>query len=264
MLFKKKSSFFLFFIFLIFALLTYQSIKGWSRISDFPSYPLKILEQGSSAFIKTVKNFFNTYIIIIGKEDENRRLIEQIKKTEQERNQYLEAQHENRRLRDLLELKSQRAAYVTTAEVFAGDPTNWFRILWINKGMDDGISRDMVAVTPLGVVGRIHKVLKNRANIILMTDINSSVAVRIQSSRTGGVLEGRGNDKCYLKYVRQEEDVSVGEKIITSGLDGIYPEGLQVGHITAVKKKDGELFYEIEVATSQNLNAVEEVAILRR
>lgn len=264
MLFKKKSLFFLFFIFLIFALLTYQSIKGWSRISDYPSYPLRILEQGSSAFIKNVKNFFNTYIIIIGKEDENRRLIEQIKKIGQEKNQYLEAQHENRRLRDLLELKSQRADYVTTAEVFAGDPTNWFQILWINKGMDDGISRDMVAVTPLGVVGRIHKVLKNRANIILMTDINSSVAVRIQSSRIGGILEGRGNDKCYLKYVRQEEDVSVGEKIITSGLGGIYPEGLQAGHITAVRKKDGELFYEIEVVASQNLNAVEEVTILRR
>jgi rod shape-determining protein MreC len=55
-----------------------------------------------------------------------------------------------------------------------------------------------------------------------------------------------------------------GEKLITSGLDGIYPEGLQIGYVTDVRKKSGELFQVIEVATTQNLNAIEEVAILKR
>jgi rod shape-determining protein MreC len=266
MFLKKRFFIFIIFILLIFAVLTYQSIRNNPDASrfDFFNYPLEILEQGISTFSKGIKNFFRSYILIVGKEDENRRLVKQIEKIKQEKNQYLESTHENERLRALLELKFQRADYITTAEVFARDSTNWFQILWINKGMDDSISKDMIAVTPLGAVGRIHRVLKNRANVILITDVNSSVAVRIQSSRIEGILEGRGDDKCYLKYVPQDVDVVAGEKLITSGLDGIYPEGLQIGYVTDVRKKSGELFQVIEVATAQNLNAIEEVAILKR
>ncbi len=266
MFLKKRFFIFIIFILLIFVVLTYQGVKSSPDTSKFGffNYPLEILEQGISTFNKSIKNFFRSYVLIVGKEDENRRLAEQIKKIEQEKNQYLEAKYENEKLRALLELKLRRADYVTAAEVFARDPTNWFQILWIDKGMDDSISKDMIAVTPLGVVGRIHRVLKNRANVILITDINSSVAVRIQSSRIEGILEGRGNDKCYLKYVPQDVDIMVGERIITSGLAGIYPEGLQIGYVTDVRKKSGEFFQLIEVATAQKLNAIEAVAILKR
>jgi rod shape-determining protein MreC len=264
MFFKKRFLIFVVFILFIFSLLTYQSIKGEIRIFELSLYPLRILEQISSAVIKGIRDVFKSYILIVGKEYENRRLIEEINRFKQERNKYIEAKYENERLRRLLELKSKRANYVTAAEVFARDPTNWFQVLWINKGRDDGISRDMIAVTHLGPVGRIHRVFNNRANIILITDVNSSVAVRIQSSRIEGILEGRGDNRCYLKYVPQEAEVKVGERVITSGLDGIYPEGLLIGYVTDVEKKSGELFQLIEVAPAQDLNAVEEVVILKR
>jgi len=263
---RLKKRFFIIFILLIFSVLTYQGVKGApdNSVFSFLNYPLEILEQGISTLTKNIKDFFNSYILIVGKEEENKRLAEQIKKIEHEKNQYLEAANENERLRELLELKSQRADYVTAAEVFARDPTNWFQVLWINKGVDDGISRDMIAVTSVGPVGRIHRVFKDRASVILITDVNSSIAVRMQSSRVEGILEGRGDDRCYLKYVPQYVDVVVGEKVITSGLDGIYPEGLLVGYITKVKKRSREFFQIIEVTPAQHLNAVEEVAILKR
>lgn len=266
MFLKKRFFIFIFFILSIFVVLTYQGVKGSPDTSrfDFFNYPLEIFEQGISTFSESIKNFFRSYILIVGKEDENRRLVKQIKKIEQEKTQYLEAKYENERLRLLLKLKSQRADYVAVAEVFAKDPTNWFQILLINKGVNDGISKDMIAVTPLGIVGRILRVFNDSAKIILITDVNSSVAVRIQSSRAKGILEGSGGNRCYLKYVSQDVDVMVGEKIITSGLDGIYPEGIQIGYVTNVKKRAGDFFQVIEVATAQNLNAVEEVAILKR
>ena len=261
---KKKLFFFALFILLIFALLTYQSIKGKSRFIDFPLYPLRILEQGTSTLIKSVKNLFNTYILIVGKEEENRRLREKVKRLEKEINGYIEAEYENRRLRAILKLSSERPDYVAAAEVFARDPTNWFQILWINKGLKDGIARDMVAVTPLGPVGKIHRVFKTGSSIILITDVNSSVAVRLQSSRTEGILEGRGDDGCYLKYVSKKADVKKGDRVVTSGLDGMYPEGLLIGYVSDVKKEGGGMFQMVEVEPSQDLNTIEEVAILKR
>lgn len=261
---KKKSIIFTFFILLIFALLTYQSIKGESRFLNFPLYPLKIIEQGSTAVIKGVRNLFNSYILIVGKEDENRRLLDRINKFEQEKNRYIEAELENERLRKILQLKSEKSDYVTTAEVFARDPSSWFQLIWINKGKQDGITKDMVAVTPLGPVGRVHRVFNDGAIIILITDVNSSVAVRLQSSRIEGILEGRGDNRCYLKYVAKDAEVRTGERIITSGLEGIYPEGLLIGYITGVKKEGEEMFQLIDAAPAQDLNSVEEVAILKR
>ena len=261
---KKKFSLFAFFILLVFALLTYQSVKSKSRFLDLPMYPLKILERGSSAVIKSVKNLIYTYIIIAGKEAENKKLIDKINRSMHEKNMYGEIRLENERLRKILNLKSERHDYITTAGVFARDPTNWFQILWINKGTNDGIAKDMVAATSLGPVGKIHGVFKEGANIILITDINSSVAVRLQSSRIEGVLEGRGDNRCTLKYVSRESEVKVGERIVTSGLEGIYPAGLLIGYVTDVTKEEEEMFQLIEVTPSQDLNTVEEVAILKR
>jgi rod shape-determining protein MreC len=265
MLLKKKFLIFIFIILLIFSLLTYQGIKKEDVNSpELPLNPLMLVQRGISYLTDGVKDFFTAYILIAEKEKENRILIEQLKKTEQERNQFQESRYENERLRKLLELKTQRADFITSADVFARDPTNWFQSLWINKGRNEKVSKDMIAVTPRGVVGRVHRVLKNISNVVLLTDINSSVAARIQTSRVEGILEGSGDTICYLKYISRNEKVAIGDKIITSGLDGIFPEGLHIGYVTDVRKKRGDLFHVIEVSTAQNLNSVEEVAILKK
>ncbi len=261
---KKRLILFALFILLVFGLLTFQSIKGKSHFINFTLYPLTIAEKGTSAIMNKIRNFFNTYIIIFGKERENRGLHEKIDKLKQEKNEFLESRNENERLRKILKLKKARTDYVVTAKVLARDPTNWFQILWINKGMSSGIAKNMVAVTTIGPVGKVHRVFQKGSNIILITDINSSVAVRLQTSRIEGILEGRGDNRCYLKYILKNADVKVGEKLVTSGLDGIYPEGLLIGHVTNVRKDSEEMFQIIEAEPAQNLNSLEEVVILKR
>ncbi len=251
-------------VLLVFILLRYQSLKGEGRFLDLSIYPLQKLEQGGSAVINSVTDFFNTYIMIVGKEEENRKLRDQLKKNEQEKNKYIETGLENERLRKILKLTSERPDEITAAEVFARDPANWFYLLWINKGTDDGITRDMVAVTPLGPVGKVHRVFDTDASIILLTDVNSAVAVRLQSTRVGGILEGRGDGACSIKYVSKRTEVKIGERVVTSGLDGIFPEGLLVGHVSEIRKEEGEMFQLIKVLPAQDLNAIEEVVILRR
>ena len=264
MFFKKSLFIFAVITLLVFLLLTYQSIKGKWHLSGIPSYPVRVISHGTSTVINKVMDFFHAYILITGIEEENRKLRERIGIYEQEKNRYIEAEYENIRLRGLLDLKSTGAVRVSAAEVFARDPVNWFQILWINKGSNDDIKRDMIAVTPAGIVGKIHNVYVNRSGIILITDVNSSVAVRIQTSRVDGILQGRGGGSCYLKYVQKNSNVRVGDKVITSGLDGLYPEGLLAGHVASVRSGDKYLFQEIEVEPAQNISQVEEVIILRR
>lgn len=266
MFFKKRPYVFIvIFILIVFSLLSYQAIRGVPKgvtVSVF-IHLLKTPQEGVSSILRSGKNLLKSYILIVGKEEEIKRLKDNVKELEQERNRFIEVLSENKRLREILELKSKTTHYVTTATVFARDPTNWFQTLWIDKGSEAGIRKDMIAVTPSGVVGRIYKVFKDTANIILITDINSSLAVRLQTLRHEGILEGRGGDKCHLKYIPEGKEVRIGERVITSGLDGVYPQGLQVGYISNVIEKSGGLFQYIEVTPSQNPNKIEEVAILK-
>ncbi len=261
---RKRFFLFVFFILLLFALLTFQGIKGKSRFIDFPLYPLKLLEQSSTAVINSIKNVFNSYIMIVGKEAENISLTDELNEFKEEENRYLETGLENERLRKILQLKSRRHDYITSAEVFARDPSSWFQKLWINKGTDDGVERDMVVATSIGPVGRVHRVLKQGANVMLITDVNSSVAVRLQSSRIEGIMEGRGDDRCYMKYVSKDVEVKPGDRVITSGLEGIYPRGMLIGYVTDVKSEGEEIFQLIEVVPAQSLSTLEEVAVLKR
>ncbi|MBL7049394.1 MAG: rod shape-determining protein MreC [Nitrospira sp.] len=263
-MYKKKIFLFSLFLLFVFGLLTYQSIKGGPLLYNVPLLPMKMLERSGSAVIKSVNDFLNTFVLISGRQAELESLRLEIQEHDKEKNSFLEADLENRRLRRLLDLKSERPDYVAAAEVFARDPTNWFQVLWINKGSDSGIEKDMVAVTPSGPVGRIHRVFERSSDIILLTDVNSSVAVRLQESRQDGILAGNGDNRCFLKYISKNEKVLIGERVVTSGLDGIYPEGLLIGTVTEKKTAGDEIFQIIEVTLSQSLNEVEEILILKR
>lgn len=262
-MFKKRYVVSTVFVLLIAAILFFQGRPGKKSISDTPVYPIKTIEQGMSAVIKVTGDFLRTYILP-RKGLEARALNEKLIKLEQESSRYIEAELENKRLRDMLELKSQRPEFVTAAEVFARDPSNWYQVIWVNKGSDDGVAKEMIAVTPAGVVGRVHRIFNDTASVILLTDVNSALAVRMQSSRAEGILEGRGGNVCYLKYVPSEVEVEVGDAVISSGLDGIFPEGLVAGYVTELVKDEGGVFHTIKVAPAQDLNSLEEVAILKR
>lgn len=264
MVFKKRLFLFAVFLLLVFLLLTYQGMKGKKYLPDVPSYPLRLISYAGSFVINRVTDFFHTYILVVGKEEENKRLRERIRMYERAENTYLESERERERLRSLLELKSSVTGRAVVAEVFARDPTNWFQVLWINKGARDGIDRKMIALSSVGPIGRIHTVYDTKASILLLTDVNSSVSVRMQDSRVEGILEGRGGRSCFVKYVQRDVDVKVGERVITSGLDGLYPRGLLAGFVTNVRKEGDELFQEIEVKPAQNLSQIEEVMILGR
>lgn len=198
------------------------------------------------------------------REKENKKLKDEVKRLLEEQQQYQEILLENRRLRDLLSLKEREQKYVTSARVVSRGADQWSNIFILDKGYVNGVTKDMTAITPRGLVGKIAKVSASSSSLLLLTDLNFSVAVRLQNSRREGVLSGTGFRKCQLKYIPQDEVVKLGVAIVTSGLDSLFPRGVPVGYISKIDKKRTALFQDIEVTPFVDDTEVEEVAIIRR
>jgi len=197
------------------------------------------------------------------REEENTRLKADLGRFFEEQQKYQETLVENRRLRDLLSLKEREQRYVTAARIISRGADQWSNMFILDKGYVDGVAKDMSAITPKGLVGKIVAVSASSSSLLLLTDLNFSVAVRLQESRREGILSGTGLRKCQLKYIPLEEVVKLGVAVITSGLDSLFPEGVPVGYISKVNKKGTALFQDIEVTPFADDTKVEEVAIIR-
>jgi rod shape-determining protein MreC len=196
--------------------------------------------------------------------EENRRLKSELAALILQQQRYEEILLENKRLKEILSLKNDRPDYVATAKVISRGYGRLLNTLVINKGANDGIKKDMAVITTAGLVGKIDSVRNNFSEVLLLTDPNFSVAVRLQHSRRKGIVSGAGHKYCLMKYIPPEESVDVGEAVLTSGLDGIFPAGLPVGIVYNIDKEGIEFFQDIQVLPFQDNAKIEEVVILSK
>lgn len=243
------------------SLMTYQSNRE-------PLLPLKFLNNALNWFhdIKhSVKDSITSpFKRIFLKEEENIRLKEDLNNLLKERQKYREALLENKRLRELLSLKEKEHRYVTAARVIARGTDQWSNTFVLDKGLSDGVTKDMLAITHRGLVGKISSVSDSYSTLLLLTDINFSSAARLQESRIEGVLSGTGFRKCLLKYIPYEEKVEQGNTVITSGLDSLFPQGIPIGYVSKVNKKGTGLFQDIEVLPFEDTSKIEELVIIKK
>ncbi len=183
---------------------------------------------------------------------------------------------ENQFLRNWLgELKSEKdireaaASWrndLEIASVIGMDATNVFRSAVIDRGTVHGLRKDMPVLDRNGcLIGRVLGPLADReAHIQLITDSECGVSVLAGSPAAVGVLTGLGNGMCELKYILDSgPPLSVGDEILTSGLDGLYARGLRVGAVISVKK-DATLFQKVRVKPFFDLAGLGRVAVLKR
>lgn len=170
---------------------------------------------------------------------------------------------ENIRLKKLLRLTGPSTTRYTAAKVLVHVGTRFTRHLIIDKGSNYGLKKDMPVRSTNGLVGKIYKINPDFSVVLPVTDINFSVAVETERTGASGVLSGGGFGPCKLKYISTEEDIKVGDRVITSGIDGVFPEGIPVGIITKVTPTEG-LFYEVEVAPFAPPEKTKEVVVLVR
>lgn len=257
----KKWLLLLVFIIIALSLMTYQSNRQQLLQFTFLNAPLNRFHEAKRALLDTVSSPFHRMML---REEENIRLKAQLARMLKDQQACREISHENKTLRGLLALKEREPRYFTTARVIGRSADQWSNVLILDKGISDGITKDMIAVTEKGLVGKISEVSGSYSYLLLLSDINFSAAVRIQESRIEGVVSGTGFRRCQLKYIPYEEEVKKDNIIITSGLDQLFPAGILVGYISKVNKKDVGFFQEIEVLPFVDLSKIEAVEIIRR
>jgi rod shape-determining protein MreC len=146
------------------------------------------------------------------------------------------------------------------ARVIAASADSSSHAIFINRGEHDGIRRNMAVITPDGVVGKVFEVYRGTAQVLLLTDKESGVGALLAGSRTQGPVSGVGDPWMVMKYISNDENVAVGQEILTSGQDQIYPKDLPVGTVAEVKQ--GTPFKVIRVKPAAHLDRLEEVLVL--
>ena len=175
---------------------------------------------------------------------------------------------EAERLREMLDLKKALPLETVAAHVVAREGLPWFRTLTLDRGADSGVSLNAAVLSPTGVVGRVIAVGPRAARVQLLLDRDSGVAALNERSRVTGIVsgqvgvEGPGKTDLTMKYVSSLADVVVGDRVLTSGLDRIYPKGLVVGRVRAIGPAAG-LFKEVVVAPSARFDQIESVLVVR-
>jgi rod shape-determining protein MreC len=148
------------------------------------------------------------------------------------------------------------------ARVIGGSPDSNSQLVYISRGSRDGIRRDMGVITPDGVVGKIIGVFPDTSQVLLLGDKDSGVGALLADTRTQGPVKGTGEPLLDLEYISNDEKVSAGEAVLTSGQDRIFPKDLPVGTVAEVSPDRKTPFMRIRVKPAARLDRLEEVLVL--
>lgn len=212
----------------------------------------------------TLEDVWDGYLRLIDTQRENLRLREDIRALNTRLLEMQEALQSNQRLERLLEMKKNLKPATVAASVVGEDSTSWFRTLVINRGSSSLVRDGMAVIAADGVVGQTIKVAGEAARVLLLTDHSSGISATIQRSRARGVVKGKGEMLCSLEFATREEDVKVGDLVITSGIGGVFPRGVPIGEVTMVKRGEYGIFQTVSIRPSVNLAHLEEVLVVER
>lgn len=229
----------------------------------------KVIVEITAPFQKFIGSTINAteviwfkYFALIRTHNENALLKREVDLLRMENSRYQERLTTHERLQELLQFKETYDWPVLAAQVILRDPSGWFESVIIDKGEDSGLKVNMPVVNARGVVGRLVSVSADYAKVLLIIDQNSAVDCIVQRSRDGGILKGLSSNVCRLDYVLETSDVGVGDKVVTSGLGGVYPKGLDVGEVLTVVSTAGELFRDIKVRPMVDFSKLEELLVI--
>jgi rod shape-determining protein MreC len=223
---------------------------------------MRPLQAAVTAGIDLAGDGWNTYVALIGVRRENERLTRVLLDLKQQLVGKKEAEAARQRVDELLGVQTRLDGKVLPALVVGRDPLPLFGTLSINRGETDGVHRNMAVLSAHGIVGQTIETSPHAAHVLLITDHNSGIDALVQRTRARGIVEGALDGRCVMKYLKRGEDVEVGDVIITSGLDGIFPKGIVIGTVTHVTRGTRGLLQVADVQPSAPLDRIEEVLVV--
>lgn len=222
------------------------------------------IQHGTVSFIRNIVNLWQNYFYLQNVQRHNQELREEIFILQQENNLL---QNALRRFRGEKEIRDNLLAIresVLVAQVIGLDASNFYKSLVIDKGALDGLKKNMVVLDGKGhLVGRtVEPISLKEAKVQLITDTRSGIGVFTQK-RVMGVLTGDARGRCSLNYIlATTKDISMGEEVVTSGFDGIFPSGIKVGKIISITESD-PLFKRVKVQPYFDFRQLYQVAVVK-
>jgi len=220
------------------------------------------LQERVTRSLRFVDRIWHHYFDLVATAEENDRLHRELSRATARSNYCTEVELANRRLRRLLAFRVRRPDPMVAAEVIGKDPSPWFKTVIIDKGRDDGIRKGLPVVVPEGVVGQVTEVAAHHAKVLLIIDRNSAVDALVQRTRARGIIQGGTAGECTFNYVLRKHDVRAGDTVVASGLDGVFPKGVQVGEVSSVIRRNAGIFQEVTVAPYVDFGKLEEVLVV--
>lgn len=217
------------------------------------------LTRATSAASGAFGEAWDGYVNLVGVRQENAWLRKRVRELEAHTDRTADLASQNARLQALLDLRESMPGQAVAARITGADLNGLFRTATLNKGERAGITKGMAVIAPQGVVGQVITTSPNAARVLLLEDQSSGVDALVQRSRARGIVQGGSNAGAVLKYAKRRDELQVGDRLVTSGLDGIFPKGVPIGDIVAVIPGDHGLFQSAEVQPAVDFSKLEEV-----
>lgn len=219
------------------------------------------VQRGTTAGVTAAQNSWQNYFALQQVHIENESLKTELAQLRVQMQQERALAEQSRALQTLLGLQAQLEIKTTGAAVIGAGASAEFRTMTIDKGSSAGFKANMAVIAPGGVVGRIIIPTSRASKVQLLIDRNAAAGAIVERSRAQGVITGTGADRLRFEYVSGTADVKVGDRVVTSGIDGIYPKGFVIGQIESMQRGAGE-FTAIVVRPSVDFSALESVLVV--
>jgi rod shape-determining protein MreC len=218
-------------------------------------------ERAGAHGITRIHDIWDHYFALQNTSKENEELKSEIDSLKLQITQLQSKAAEADRLAALLKFRQTNMDVpMVSARVIGGSADSASQTIYLDRGERDGIRRNMGVITPDGVVGKVIESYRDTSQVLLLTDKDSGVGAMLADSRIQSPVGGTGDPLLVMKYIPNDDNVNSGERVVTSGMDRIFPRDLPVGTIADIKA--GNPFKQIHVRPAANLERLEEVFVL--
>jgi rod shape-determining protein MreC len=218
------------------------------------------VQRTTTSGIGSVRDVWQNYFALQQTRQENQQLRTEVAQLRVGLQQERALAEQSRMLQKLLDMKMETPLKTTAAYVIAGAASPDFRTATIDKGTSDGLKPDMAVISPAGVVGRIILPTSRAAKIQLLIDRDAAAGAVTERGRAQGVVVGTGTSLRF-DHVPGTADIKVGDRVVTSGIEGIYPKGFEIGQIESIERRAGE-FSAIIIRPTVEFSSIEAVLVV--
>jgi len=246
------------------------NLKDPAKINMVDSLVLRVslpIQYVAAQMALGISKIMEEYVYLVDVRKENDRLRAEINQLREMNHKLREASTQNRRLRKMLQLRDHLRGVLLSAQVIGKDVSPFFRVMRIrlDRGERDRVRPGMPVLSANGLVGQIRRTWGRYSDVLLTADKTSAIDVVVQRTGARGMLKGTGGDQnylCHLEYLSREDEVKVGDLVVTSGLGQRFPASILVGSISKLVKHEFGLYQEAEVTPTVKFSRLEEVLVM--